>query len=202
MDESDKDTNHKRPIYSNPINRMTYRQHDNYVVPRLVNIQRSTIKMCALGQGLLKEGRLLESTNIHCWWCRHQFDNVPIGLPLRKHNHPSTDLDEGYSPVCFEVEGVFCSFCCALAYCNEQTSIHYKDSRGLLYELQYDMFGTTHTITPAQDWRYLKAYGGKLTIDKFREKFNKEIKDLYSQSENFAHIVIQVPSSRFIVKTS
>ena len=34
-------------------------------------------------------------------------------------------------------------------------------------------------INPAPSWRMLKEYGGQLTIEEFREKFNKCTYDFY-----------------------
>ena len=45
-----------------------------------------------------------ESTNIHCWWCCHKFDNPPCQLP------------EKYYEKKYHVFGCFCSYNCALSY--------------------------------------------------------------------------------------
>ena len=45
-----------------------------------------------------------QSTNIHCWWCCHQFTNSPFVLPI------------SYVDNVFNVIGCFCSPECAAAY--------------------------------------------------------------------------------------
>ena len=50
--------------------------------------------------------KLIENkkTDVSCWWCTYQFDNLPTYLP------------EKYSDGNFHVSGCFCSFNCAGAY--------------------------------------------------------------------------------------
>lgn len=78
----------------------------------------------------------------------------------------------------YEVDGVFCSPECCLAFITEEKSkvggSKYADSERLLYF----MLGLTTRISPANSFRLLKEYGGNLTIDQFR-KCNKSIKYEY-----------------------
>ena len=76
----------------------------------------------------------------------------------------------------YETDGVFCSFNCCKAYIKD--NIHrpiYDDSNRLLIQMYNDIFETKlKTIAPADDWRLLKDRGnGHLTIEKFRENFNR-----------------------------
>jgi hypothetical protein len=78
----------------------------------------------------------------------------------------------------YEVDGVFCSPECCLAYINEEKSkvggSKYTDSERLLHF----MLGLTTRISPANNFRLLLEYGGNLTIEQFRKK-NKSIKYVY-----------------------
>ena len=89
-------------------------------------------------------------TDIHCFWCRHSFETVPIGCPLhylshriikKMASHTSKDpcfIRENISKQVFQkiqgnvdhvpviekdayvVDGIFCSFPCCLAFIQEQ----------------------------------------------------------------------------------
>lgn len=78
----------------------------------------------------------------------------------------------------YEVDGIFCSPECCLAYINEEKSkaggSKYTDSERLLHF----MLGLTTRISPANNFRLLLEYGGNLTIEQFRKK-NKSIKYVY-----------------------
>jgi hypothetical protein len=78
----------------------------------------------------------------------------------------------------YEVDGVFCSPECCLAFINdEKTKVggsKYSDSERSLHF----MLGLTSRISPANNFRLLKDYGGNLTIEQFR-KNNKSIKYEY-----------------------
>lgn len=78
----------------------------------------------------------------------------------------------------YEVDGVFCSPECCLAYINDEKSkaggSKYFESERLLHF----MLGLTSRISPANNFRLLKEYGGNLSIEQFR-KNNKSIKYEY-----------------------
>jgi hypothetical protein len=77
-------------------------------------------------------------------------------------------------------DGSFCSFNCSMAYIHEN-KIHskYSLSQMLLLKMYSDMYGTKGNydnniiIEKAPSWKLLKQYGGHITIEKFRESFNK-----------------------------
>jgi hypothetical protein len=78
----------------------------------------------------------------------------------------------------YEVDGLFCSPECCLAYINDEKTkaggSKYSDSERLLHF----MLGLTSKISPANNFRLLKEYGGNLSIEQFR-KNNKSIKYEY-----------------------
>jgi hypothetical protein len=72
-------------------------------------------------------------------------------------------------------DGIFCSFNCCLAFINENKSNQlYKKSEYLLYKLFNKLFNNLE-INPASSWRLLKNYGGFLSIEEYRNNFNKII---------------------------
>lgn len=72
-------------------------------------------------------------------------------------------------------DGIFCSFNCCMAYIedNKHNSM-YAMSEMLLLKMYHDIYPTRVTeIDEAPHWRKLKQYGGDLTIEEFRDSFNK-----------------------------
>lgn len=87
----------------------------------------------------------------------------------------------------YEVDGVFCSPECCLAFINDEKSkvggSKYFDSERLLHF----MLGFTTKIIPANSYRLLKEYGGNLTIEQFRK--NKNIKyEYYGTTVLISHL--------------
>lgn len=72
-------------------------------------------------------------------------------------------------------DGIFCSFNCCMAYIedNKHNSM-YDLSEMLLLKMYHDIYPTkVVSIDEAPHWRKLKQYGGELTIEEFRNSFNK-----------------------------
>ena len=72
-------------------------------------------------------------------------------------------------------DGIFCSFNCCMAYIedNKYDSL-YNKSGMLLLKMYHDIYPVKVTsIDTAPHWRKLIQHGGNLTIDKFRDSFNK-----------------------------
>ena len=84
---------------------------------------------------------------------------------------PTIEIDKNEYYI---TDGTFCSFNCAYAYilANEENS-EYTLSKSLLAKMYENIFKVEFTIYPAPHWRLLQQYGGHLTIDEFREQFNK-----------------------------
>jgi len=86
----------------------------------------------------------------------------------------------------FVTDGLFCSFNCCKAFIKDNKHNNmYDQSDSLLIKLYKDMYSNLSDINkvikinPAPSWRLLKEYGGSLTIDQFRENFNKCTYDFY-----------------------
>lgn len=111
--------------------------------------------------------------NISCWWCCHEFDTLPIGLP------------DKYIENIFYVIGYFCSFNCALAHNMSLNDHHVWDRTSLLYLLrnkicmniqsnknldQNDIGTILGDIVVSAPKYVLKKFGGNTEIDDYRFK--------------------------------
>lgn len=74
----------------------------------------------------------------------------------------------------YETDGIFCSFNCCLAFIkdNKHNSV-YDNSETLLMNMLYDTIGLESKLIAAPHWRLLSNYGGVMSIDDFRDSFNK-----------------------------
>jgi len=80
----------------------------------------------------------------------------------------------------YETDGVFCSFNCCMAYLQDLDNKRnplYQQSETLLLKMYNDINGNpsgdVREIMPAPHWRNLIDFGGQLSIEKFRDTFNK-----------------------------
>ena len=106
-----------------------------------------------------------ESTNIHCWWCCHQFTNTPCALP------------EYYKKDKFYVSGCFCSFNCSASYNfskNDDNIWERFSLLNLLYKKLYHQKFVKISLAPPRET--LKIFGGYLSIEEFREVLIKNEK--------------------------
>ena len=145
----------------------------------------------------------MNNNNIPCFWCRHEFDTIPISCPIKyipnqviKHYYSeisksnytikektvsNTEKIENknlklYKAGEYIVDGIFCSFNCCKSFINENKHNNmYDDSDLLLVQMYNDMTGSNISkIDLAPHWRLLKDRGGgNLTIEKFRENLGK-----------------------------
>ena len=74
-------------------------------------------------------------------------------------------------------DGAFCSFNCVVAFIEDPANKidpMYRDSGTLVLKVYNSMHkDKVNVIEGAHHWRKLISYGGDLTIDQFRENFNK-----------------------------
>lgn len=99
-----------------------------------------------------------QDNNNLCWLCCHKCNNLPIYLPERKQDNN------------YYVYGYFCSFNCALSYNIEIDDYKVWERTSLLNQLYFDLTKQINKIYPAPSKYMLKAFGGKLTIEEFRNK--------------------------------
>lgn len=97
------------------------------------------------------------NTSIACYWCCHQFNTVPFGIPVK------------YLNGCFHVFGCFCSLECASAYnFNSSDGIDEVFERHNLISLLSRKLGSRENVKPAPSRLSLNMFGGHLNIDEFR----------------------------------
>lgn len=78
----------------------------------------------------------------------------------------------------YETDGVFCSFNCIVAYYQDPENRKnqlYTYSEMLCLQMYHEMNEDTNVIEimPSPHWRTLECFGGHLSIEKFRECFNR-----------------------------
>ena len=103
-------------------------------------------------------------TNICCWWCTYNFDNLPTFLP------------EKYSEGKFHVSGCFCSFNCAGAYNlslnDDKKNTRYSLLKLLYYNIYKDKLNYSMSdieINIAGPKEILEKYGGSMKIEDYRK---------------------------------
>jgi hypothetical protein len=123
-----------------------------------------------------------QTSNICCFWCCHNFDNTPWGIP-KKYN-----AETGI----FTMYGIFCSPNCVLAHLlrNETNNISLWEQVSLLNLLHYKIYETDENIIPAPDNVCLRMFGGPLNIQEFRALTLKNEK---KYNINFPPCVIITP---------
>lgn len=91
----------------------------------------------------------LYKTDVCCWWCCHNFDTVPVGIPVDYNSKTNK----------FRVKGIFCGFSCLLSYktsnsefCSHRTTslitFMYKKLTGKLPNVSTDSLKNLLAGTP------------------------------------------------------
>lgn len=108
-----------------------------------------------------------------CYYCHHNFNNKPFFLPI--------DYDSQLKR--FKVTGNFCSPNCVKSYAINSNI--YKNRIYLIGLMYKKLFGLNYNIKPAPPIQTLKEYGGKLSIEEFRENFDNSkqysVKNIFSK---------------------
>lgn len=102
----------------------------------------------------------IDKTGISCWWCCHEFDTVPWGMPLRYKDTIKK----------FSVTGCFCSAACMLAWYYSSKYKAKLEVYSLIKHMYTKLTGASlqDKITPAPPRECLRKFGGELSIDEFR----------------------------------
>lgn len=100
-----------------------------------------------------------EKTDIHCWWCCHQFENQPCFIP------------DKYINGTYHVFGCFCSFNCALAWNIDNNDYKTWERTSLLLDLFRKINGSSSVLKTADPRQCLKMFGGHMNIEMFRKNF-------------------------------
>ena len=102
------------------------------------------------------------STSVHCWNCCHQFQNVPIGLPINFKNGE------------FVCNGIFCSFNCIVRYSKDRNT--YSSIKYHISHMYKTFTGKDFTeLVEAPFVRCLKMFGGNLSIEEYRTSNDTKI---------------------------
>lgn len=99
-------------------------------------------------------------TDICCWWCCHEFEGIPRFMP--------TKYDQVRKR--FRVIGNFCSWSCVRAYFINEPIFSSGINSILLTSLIKTIHGRSYNVPVAPPRCALKKFGGKMTIDQFRNR--------------------------------
>lgn len=99
-------------------------------------------------------------TDVHCWYCSHQFDGVPVSIPV--------DFKDDW----WSVRGVFCSFSCAKSFIVRNCQGDYRQLM-LLNSFASICFNRKKEITMSPPFHVLKKFGGCMEIEEFRGRASK-----------------------------
>ena len=111
-----------------------------------------------------KDKKWPSSTKVSCFWCCHEFNHTPWGIPL------------SYEDDTFKIFGIFCTPNCAASYLF-QSFPHTEnvwENYALLNLLYYKVYGVNKKITPAPSKICLKKFGGQMDIEEFRYNLANE----------------------------
>uniref|UniRef100_A0A6C0LCS4 Uncharacterized protein n=1 Tax=viral metagenome TaxID=1070528 RepID=A0A6C0LCS4_9ZZZZ len=152
---------------------------DNYDMPtdnsnkikniktKIAKLQSSSKKIVEKNMKVMKyftneydSGNEILISPYRCYHCHHNFNNKPFFLPIDYN----CELNR------FKVTGNFCSPNCVKTY--GLNSIIYQSRVYLIAHMYRKLFGPNYTIKPAPPIQTLKEYGGKLSIEEFRENFD------------------------------
>ncbi len=132
------------------------------------------------------------SSNIHCYWCCHNFNSTVFTLPMRYNNG------------IYEVYGSFCSPECACAYnFNDSKDFDKKWERYSLLNLLYKRLLDNNNleIISALPRENLKIFGGNMNIEEFRKQnknYKKRIEVLQYPLVSYSSIQNEIELNYFI----
>ena len=132
-----------------------------------------------------------ESTNIHCWWCCHSFNDIPCALP------------EYYKKEKFHVNGCFCSFNCCSSYNfsrNDDAMWERYSLLNLMYKKLYNKNFVKINLAPPRET--LKMFGGFLSIEEFREYSVRNDKSFNIIKPPLISIIPKIEENIYINKTT
>jgi hypothetical protein len=106
----------------------------------------------------------LSRTDVYCYNCCHPFYNKPFTLPI--------DFDANLKR--YKVFGNFCSPNCAKRYAMDDKNLCNKVH--ILSHMCREMYDASYKIKPAPSKFLLRCFGGKLSIEEYRNNFKDDIK--------------------------
>jgi hypothetical protein len=152
----------------------------NTKLTKLAKLQNSSKKIVEKNMKIMKyfndefdSGNEILVSPYRCYHCHHNFNNKPFFLPI--------DYNEQLNR--FKVTGNFCSPNCVKTYA--LNSKKYENKIYLVGYMYRKLFGPDYIIKPAPPIQTLKEYGGKLSIEEFRENFDNSkqysVKNIFSR---------------------
>lgn len=102
------------------------------------------------------------NTSISCWNCCHQFESVPVGMPINFKNND------------FVCSGIFCSFSCILRYSKDRC-IFEKHKHHISHMFKTLSGKDPSEMRDAPFTRCLKIFGGNLSIEEYRQASETKI---------------------------
>ena len=125
-----------------------------------------------------------------CLWCSLKIIHYPVGIPIKEITKTAykeltsndktiyrtvlqTEKNEDNS-VFYQLDGVFCSFQCALAHIKDNCCSLYSQSeciiRNMHKKFQDEKLLPNEKLLPASNKRFLKRYGGIKTDEEYRKE--------------------------------
>jgi hypothetical protein len=106
-----------------------------------------------------------ENYVIHEKTLKNELDNISKNISLQKNSYYITD-------------GIVCSWNCGVSYINsKKNDKYYIYSKELLYKMYKECNNIPQekviNIKPSPHWQMIDVFGGNMTINMFRSKFNK-----------------------------
>ena len=99
-----------------------------------------------------------------CWWCCHDFENVPFFLPDKYYQNK------------YHVFGYFCSPSCACAFNIDMNDYKLWERNSLIIKLYNEITNNNLcNISPSPPKQILKNFGGNISIEEFRGKTKTDI---------------------------
>lgn len=111
------------------------------------------------------EQHVTEQTNIACWWCTYNFDNVPCFIPEKIQNNK------------YSVFGCFCSYNCAASYNLDMDDSQTWNRYSLLKKIYNQIFKNNSEIKLAPPREVFEKFGGTVKYEDYKKncyKLNKE----------------------------
>jgi hypothetical protein len=108
---------------------------------------------------------IVDKTDIACWWCTHNFDNIPCFIP-----------EKIVGETC-HVFGCFCVWECAAAYILQMDNSYVWDRYSLLKKLYNKVNGNNDDIRIAPPREVFTKFGGSLTYEEYRKNCKTGVKE-------------------------
>jgi hypothetical protein len=123
----------------------------------------------------------IQKTNIKCWYCDLNFDNMPIFIPT---NIDKIDDSNKYH---ISTHGCFCSFGCSISYNNihNQNICDRINNKEMIFYL-YNIFYTNlvRDIMPSPNKYIMKQYGGVVDSMVYRHMINENKSKIITHNFN------------------